>query len=98
MIPLSGRVPGRASGPSRSLVDDCGGLQYFSWIDVWALRVFTMEGIYRWKGDVRGRLGGPHHLVAWPGVAWPGVARATLWCGRLLASLRLSFGLHLRVR
>jgi hypothetical protein len=26
------------------------------------------------------------------------VTRATLWCGRLLALLRLSFGLCLRVR
>jgi hypothetical protein len=25
VIPLSGRVPGRASGPSRSRVDDSGG-------------------------------------------------------------------------
>jgi hypothetical protein len=37
MIPLSDRVPRRASGPSRTWVDDGGGLQYFSWIDVWAL-------------------------------------------------------------
>jgi hypothetical protein len=27
VIPLSGGVPGRASGPSRSRVDDGGGLQ-----------------------------------------------------------------------
>jgi hypothetical protein len=43
MIPLSGRVPGRASGPSRSLVDDGVGLQYFSWMDVQAL------GFSRWS-------------------------------------------------
>jgi hypothetical protein len=67
MIPLSGRVLGRASGPSRTQVDDGGGLQYFSWIDVWALRVFPMKWIYRRKGDVRGWPRGPHHLVAWPG-------------------------------
>jgi hypothetical protein len=29
-IPLSGRVPGRASGPSRSRVDDSGGSQCVS--------------------------------------------------------------------
>jgi hypothetical protein len=29
----------RASGPSQTRIDDGGGLQYFSWIDVWALRV-----------------------------------------------------------
>jgi hypothetical protein len=34
MIPLSGRVPGRASGPSRSRDDDGGGLQYVSWKSV----------------------------------------------------------------
>jgi hypothetical protein len=31
VIPLSDRVPGRASGPSRSCIDDGGGLQYVSW-------------------------------------------------------------------
>jgi hypothetical protein len=67
MIPLSGRVPRRASGPSRTWVDDGGGLQYVSWIDVQAPRVFSTKGIYRWKGDVRGGLRGPHHLVARPG-------------------------------
>jgi hypothetical protein len=30
VIPLSGRVFGRASGPSRSHIDDGGGLQYVS--------------------------------------------------------------------
>jgi hypothetical protein len=63
MIPLSGRVLGRASGPSWTRVDDGSGLQYFLWIDVRALRVFLMKWIYRRKGDVRGRPGGPHHRV-----------------------------------
>jgi hypothetical protein len=67
MIPLSDRVPGRASGPSQSWVDDGIGLQYVSWKSVWAFRVFSMKGIYSWKGDVRGWTRGPHHLVAWPG-------------------------------
>jgi hypothetical protein len=67
MIPLSGRVPGRASGPSRSRVDDGGGLQYVSWKSDRSLRVFPTNGIYRWKGDVRGWTRGPHHLVAQPG-------------------------------
>jgi hypothetical protein len=34
------------------------------------------------------------HTTWWRG---QGVTRATLWCGCLLALLRLSFGLHLRV-
>jgi hypothetical protein len=37
------RVPGRAFGPSRTQVNGGGGLQYFSWIDVWELRVFPMK-------------------------------------------------------
>jgi hypothetical protein len=75
-IPLSGRVPGRASGPFRSRDDDGGGLQYVSWKSVRRLRVSPSKGIYKRKGDVRGWTRGPHHLVA-----RPGVARATLWCG-----------------
>jgi hypothetical protein len=44
------------------------------------------------KGDVRGRPRGPHQ-----GLARPGWGCAILWCGRLLAGLRLPFGLRLRV-
>jgi hypothetical protein len=93
MIPLSSRVLGRASGPSRSRVDDGDGLQYVLWKSDRSLRVFSTKGIYRQNGDVRGWTRGPHHLVA-----RPGVAHATLWCGRLLVLLRLSFGLRLHVR
>jgi hypothetical protein len=48
----------------------------FSWMDANSFRVFALEGIYRRKGDARGHLGGPHHLVARPrGPATPyGVA------------------------
>jgi hypothetical protein len=67
MIPLSGKVPGRASGPSQSQDDDGGGLQYVLWKSVQSFRVFPTKGIYRRKGDVRGWTRGPHHLVAWPG-------------------------------
>jgi hypothetical protein len=67
MIPLFGRVPGRASRPSRSRDDDGGGLQYVSWKSVSSFRVFSMKGIYRRKGDVRRWTRGPHHLVARPG-------------------------------
>jgi hypothetical protein len=64
VIPLSGRVPGRASGPSQSRVDDSSGLQYVFWKSVCPLRVFPTKGIYRRKGNVRGWTTGPHHLVA----------------------------------
>jgi hypothetical protein len=42
-------------------------LQYVSWMDLLGYRVFAMKGIYRRKGNVRGRSRGPHHLVARPG-------------------------------
>jgi hypothetical protein len=67
VIPLSGRVLGRASGPSQSRVNDGGGLQYVFWKRVRALRVFLSRRIYRRKGDVRGWTSGPHHLVVRPG-------------------------------
>jgi hypothetical protein len=90
VIPLSGRVPRRVFGPSRSRVDDGGSLQYIFWKRVRALRVFSLRRIYRWKCDVRGWTRGPHHSLA-----WPGVARAMAWCGCPLAPLRLCFGLYL---
>jgi hypothetical protein len=87
MIPLSGRVPRRASGSSRSRDNYGGGLQYVSWKSVHPLRVFPMKGIYRRKGDVKGWTRGPHHLVAWPGGgpchpmvrSPPGPALSLLW-------------------
>jgi hypothetical protein len=87
MIPLSGRVPGSASGPSRTRVNDGSGLEYFSWIDVWGPRVFLMNLIHTRKGDVRGRLRGPHQGLAWLGVGpchpmvWPppGPPPSVLW-------------------
>jgi hypothetical protein len=57
------------------------------------LRVFLTKGIYRRKDDVRGGRGA--HTTWW---RVQGVARATLWYNHLLADLRLSFGLYLRVR
>jgi hypothetical protein len=71
MIPLSSRVPGRASGPSRSRVHDGGGgLKYVSWKSVQDLRVFAMKGIYSWKGDVRGGLRGPHTPMHGVAASW----------------------------
>jgi hypothetical protein len=46
--------------------------------------IFRLEGICRWKGGTRRWLGRPHHPLA-----RPGLARATRWCGALLAPLRL---------
>jgi hypothetical protein len=67
VIPLSGRVPGRASGPSRSCVGDSGGLQYVFWKIDWVLRVFSPSRIYRQKGGIRWWARWPHHPVARPG-------------------------------
>jgi hypothetical protein len=87
VIPLSGRVPGRAYGPSRSSVDDGDGLQYVSWKIDRVLRVFSPRRIYWWKGGVRRWARWPHHLVAWPGarprhpMVWlaPGSPPSLLW-------------------
>jgi hypothetical protein len=69
MIPLSDRVLGRASGPSRSRDNSGGGLQFVSWKSVRSLRVFPTKGIYRRKGDVRGGPGA--HTTWWRGQGWP---------------------------
>jgi hypothetical protein len=98
-IPLSGRVPGRASGPSRSWVDEGSGLQYVSWKSVQAFRVFSEKRIYRRKGDVRGWTRGPHHLVAQPGGGPrypmvrlpPGCSSSLLWTPSL-CQVNRSFG------
>jgi hypothetical protein len=87
VIPLSGRMSGRASGPSRSCVNDAGGLQYVFWKIVRAHRVFPSRGLNRWKGDIRRWTrrshplvvrprGGPHHHHVWPA---PGPSPALLW-------------------
>jgi hypothetical protein len=88
VIPLSGRVLGRASGPSRSRVDDGGGLQYVSRKIDWVFR-FSRRGEYIGGRAASG--GGPVGLSPW----WrgPGLGRAALGCGQALASLRLIFGL-----
>jgi hypothetical protein len=55
-------------------------------------------GFFRWSEFIGRRTmlegGRGAHTRAWRGQGW---GRATLWCGRLLALLRLSFGLRLRV-
>jgi hypothetical protein len=89
MIPLSGMVPGRASGPSQSRVDDNGGLQYVSRKIDRAFRFFPSRGIYRWKGGVRRWTRRSHPLVERPG---PRPRHPRVWpaCG----PLRLIFGLR----
>jgi hypothetical protein len=90
VISLSGRVPRRASGPSRSRVDDGGGLQYVSRkID----RGFRFSRRREYIGGRAASGSGPGaHTIARRG---QGVARAMAWCGCPLAPLRLYFGLRL---
>jgi hypothetical protein len=89
VIPLYGRVPGRASGPSRSHVDDGGGLKYVSWKLIGAFR-FSHRGEYIGRRAASGSEPGAH-TCPWRGL---GVARAMGWRGRLLAPFRLIFGLR----
>jgi hypothetical protein len=63
------QVPGRASGPSQSRVDDGSGLLYVSWKIDRGLRVFPSRRIYRRKGDMRRWARWPHYLVARPGAS-----------------------------
>jgi hypothetical protein len=87
VIPLSGRVSGRASGPSRSRVHYGGGLQYVSWKIDRVFRVFPLRGIYRQKGGIKRWARWPHHLVAQLGagpchpMVWaaPGPPPSQLW-------------------
>jgi hypothetical protein len=62
-------------------------------------KVFVSLGFFRRREFIGGRVmsgGGPGGHTTW----WcdQGVAHATLWCGFPLVHLRLSSGLHLRVR
>ena len=89
MISLSGRVPGRASEPPRTRVEDDGGYGTFRGFLFGCLgfsrnKVFIGERAR--SGDAQGA-----HTIARRGQGW---ARAVAWCGRPLAPLRLSFGLR----
>jgi hypothetical protein len=64
-------------------------LRNFSWTETGRFRVFPSEGLYRWKGDVRGWPEGPHHILA------PPEGGTTRWCGHLGALLPLFSGLRL---
>jgi hypothetical protein len=57
MIPLSDRVPRRASGPSRSRDNDGGGLQYVLWKSVRLFRVSRRREFIGGRAMSRGGLG-----------------------------------------
>jgi hypothetical protein len=92
MIPLSGRVPGRASEPSRTRVEDGGGYRTFRG---WRLGSLGFSRGCEYIGG-RARLVGAQgaHTMGWCSQG----ARATTRCGLLVALLCLPFGLRERVR
>jgi hypothetical protein len=92
MILLFGRVPGRASEPSQTRVDDGGGYGTFHG---WRLRSSGFSRGCEYIGG-RARSAGARgaHTMGRRGQG----CRATTRCGRLVALLRLPFGLRERVR
>jgi hypothetical protein len=88
VIPLSGRVPGRASGPSRSWVDDSGGSRCVSGKLIGYLG-FSRRGVFIGEGAASevGQGGLTHRGRG------PGAGHAALWCGQPVAPLRLLFEL-----
>jgi hypothetical protein len=88
LISLSGRVPRRASGPSRSWVDDGGRSRCVSRKLIRALG-FSRRGVFIGKGAASevGQGGLTHRGCV------PGAGRIALWCGCPVAPLRLLFGL-----
>jgi hypothetical protein len=92
MIPLSGRVPGRASEPSQTRVDDGGGYETFCG---WRLGSL---GFSRGCEYIGGRARSVRARGAHTRGRHDQGARATTRCGRLVALLCLPFGLCERVR
>jgi hypothetical protein len=92
MIPLSGRVPGRALEPSRTRVDDGGGYRTFCG---WRLRSLGFSrGCEYICGRARSVGARGAHTMGWRSQG----AHATTRCVRLVGLLHLPFGLRERVR
>jgi hypothetical protein len=92
MIPLSGKVSGRASEPSRTRVDDGGGYGFFCG---WRLGCLGFsQGCEYIGGRARSVGARGAHTMGQRGQG----ARATTRCGCLVALLRLPFGLREHVR
>jgi hypothetical protein len=86
-IPLSDRVPGRASGPSRSRVGDGGGSRCVSRKLIGYLG-FSRRGVFIGEGAMSEVE--PGGLTPWR--RGQGLGRASLVCGAAAAPLLLSFG------
>jgi hypothetical protein len=86
MIPLSGRVLGRASEPSRTRVDDDGGYGTFRG---WRLGPLGFSRGCEYIGGRTRSVGARgSHTMGWRS---QGVGCATTRCGRLVPLLRLPF-------
>jgi hypothetical protein len=78
-IPLSGRVPGRASGPSQSWVNDGGGSQCVSGKLIGSLG-FSRRGVFIGEGAASGvDQGGLTTRGRGPGLAAPPYGVAGPW-------------------
>jgi hypothetical protein len=88
VIPLSGRVPGRDSGPSRSRVDDGGGSRCVSRKLIGYLG-FSRREVFIGE-EAAPEVGQGALTTGWRG---PGVGCAPWWCGHPVAPLRLLFRL-----
>jgi hypothetical protein len=78
----------KSSGPSRSRVDDGGGSRCVSGKVIGCLG-FSCWGVFIGEGAASEVDQGSHTI----GRCGPGAGRASWWCGRPLARLRLLFGL-----
>ena len=87
MIPLSGRVPGRGSKPSRTRVDDGGGSVRVSG-KVFGLFRFSRRGVFVGERAKLVEARGPHTLSLRGRIA----GRAGRGCGPLGVPLRVIFG------
>jgi hypothetical protein len=88
VIPLSGRMPGRASGPSRPWVNDGGDRDVF--LENWSGPLgFSHRGVFIDEGAASEVDQGGLTM----GGRGQGLGRAPLWCGQAVAPLCLLFGL-----
>ena len=90
-FPVPAACRNRDSVP-RNLSSMAAALRNSSWSMAWFFRVYASGGINRRRGDVGGARGA--QPIGWRG---KGAHRAAMWFVWLLAPLRLSFGLRVRV-
>jgi hypothetical protein len=87
VISLSGRVPGRASGPSRSRVDDGGGSRCVSGKVIGYLS-FSRRGVFIGEGAASEvDQDGLTHRGAGQGLAAPPYGETSLWLGSVSSSV-----------